>query len=99
MELWHEVSPVQMDRNLNEVIQTICQNSHLPYHLMNSGAGHDAQLFARICPTTIMFVPSQAGISHSPLEYTSSQDLETGMNVLTELVKQLAYKNEGGVVL
>ncbi|WP_040206080.1 Zn-dependent hydrolase [Neobacillus jeddahensis] len=99
MELWHEVAPVQMDRNLNEVIQTICTNHHLPYQLMNSGAGHDAQLFAPICPTTIVFVPSQAGISHSPLEFTSSKDLEAGLCVLTELVKQLAYKKQGGVVL
>jgi allantoate deiminase len=59
---------------------------------MNSGAGHDAQLFVRICPAAILFVPSQAGISHSPFEYTSSNDLETGLQVLTQLLHQLAYK-------
>jgi len=58
---------------------------------MNSGAGHDAQLFAQICPATILFVPSQGGISHSPQEYTSPSDLGTGLKVLIQLLKQLAY--------
>lgn len=91
VEMWHEVLPAQMDSHLNERIQSICTSSNITYHKMNSGAGHDAQLVARICPTTILFVPSQGGISHSPLEYTSTQDLETGLEVLTQLLHQLAY--------
>lgn len=91
VEMWHEVQPAQMDSNLNEMIQSICTSSNIPFHWMNSGAGHDAQLFARVCPTTILFVPSQGGISHSPLEYTSIQDLETGLKVLIQLLHQLAY--------
>ena len=96
IEMWHEFLPVQMDPKLNEIVQTICKRNNIPYHVMNSGAGHDAQLFANICPTTIIFVPSQGGISHSPLEYTSTTDLETGLEVLIQLLHQLAYK-EGGV--
>lgn len=92
IEMWHEVQPAQMDGKLNEMIQRICTSSAISSHWMNSGAGHDAQLFARICPTTILFVPSQGGISHSPLEYTSTKDLETGLEVLTQLLHQLAYK-------
>ncbi|WHY01557.1 Zn-dependent hydrolase [Neobacillus sp. DY30] len=91
VEMWHEVQPAQMDRKLNETIQRICTQNNFPSHWMNSGAGHDAQLFARICPTTILFVPSQGGISHSPLEYTSTQDLENGLGVLIQLLHQLAY--------
>jgi allantoate deiminase len=93
VEMWHEVQPAQMDSNLNEIIQSICINRTIPFHWMNSGAGHDAQLFAQICPTTILFVPSQGGISHSPLEYTSTQDLETGLEVLIQLLHQLAYNH------
>jgi allantoate deiminase len=91
VEMWHEVQPAQMDGKLNEIIQNICTSSTIPFHWMNSGAGHDAQLFAQICPTTILFVPSQGGISHSPLEYTSTKDLETGLEVLKQLLHQLAY--------
>jgi allantoate deiminase len=91
VEMWHEVQPAQMDSKLNEIIQSICTSRTIPSHWMNSGAGHDAQLFAQICPTTILFVPSQGGISHSPLEYTSTKDLETGLSVLTQLLHRLAY--------
>jgi allantoate deiminase len=91
VEMWHEVQPAQMDSKLNEIIQRICTSRTIPSHWMNSGAGHDAQLFARICPTTILFVPSQGGISHSPHEYTSSKELETGLEVLIQLLHQLAY--------
>ena len=93
VEMWHEVQPAQMDGKLNEIIQSICTSSNISSHWMNSGAGHDAQLVARICPTTILFVPSQGGISHSPLEYTSTQDLETGLEVLIQLLHQLAYNH------
>ncbi|MCM3693758.1 M20 family metallo-hydrolase [Neobacillus niacini] len=91
VEMWHEVHPAQMDSGLNEIIQSICTRSTISSHWMNSGAGHDAQLFAQVCPTTILFVPSQGGISHSPLEYTSPKDLETGLEVLIQLLHQLAY--------
>jgi len=91
MEMWHEVLPVQMDSKLNNRIQNICTEREVSYHVMNSGAGHDAQLFAKVCPATIMFVPSQRGISHSPLEYTSPAALETGLDVLIQLLHQLAY--------
>jgi allantoate deiminase len=91
VEMWHEVQPAQMDSKLNEIIQRICTSRTIPSHWMNSGAGHDAQLFAQICPTTILFVPSQGGISHSPHEYTSSKELETGLEVLIQLIHQLAY--------
>jgi allantoate deiminase len=91
VEMWHEVHPAQMDSGLNEIIQSVCTRNSISSHWMNSGAGHDAQLFARFCPTTILFVPSQGGISHSALEYTSTKDLETGLEVLKQLLHQLAY--------
>ena len=45
---------------------------------MPSGAGHDAQMFARVCPAGMIFVPSIAGISHNPAEHTEPDDLEAG---------------------
>ena len=91
MDLWHEVQPVHMDSHLNQRIRSICEKSQIPYHVMHSGAGHDAQLFARVCPTTMLFVPSHGGRSHSPHEYTSPLDLEQGLHVLIQLLYELAY--------
>jgi N-carbamoyl-L-amino-acid hydrolase len=49
---------------------------------MPSGAGHDAQKLARICPTGMIFVPSVAGVSHSPREFTHPEDVAHGGDVL-----------------
>ncbi len=57
---------------------------------MVSGAGHDAQILARICPTAMIFVPSRDGVSHSPLEYSSPDALAAGANVLLHTALRLA---------
>ena len=51
---------------------------------MPSGAGHDAQMLARICPTGMIFVPSVDGVSHNPAEYTDEQDLIIGTQLLAD---------------
>ena len=42
---------------------------------MPSGAGHDAQEMAQICPIGMIFIPSKNGISHSPKEYSTANPL------------------------
>jgi len=49
---------------------------------MPSGAGHDAQMMARLSPMGMIFVPSVRGISHSPLELTRWEDCARGGDVL-----------------
>lgn len=57
---------------------------------MPSGAGHDAQHLAHVCPTGMIFVPSRGGISHSPHEYTSPADCARGAEVLLNALYNLA---------
>ena len=54
-----------------------------------SGAGHDAQQIAALCPMGMIFVPSIGGISHSPRELTTWEDCARGANVLLGAVLQL----------
>jgi N-carbamoyl-L-amino-acid hydrolase len=61
---------------------------------MPSGAGHDAQMLARVCPAGMVFVPSVGGVSHNPAERTAPADLEAGANVLLDVLVDLA----GGLV-
>jgi N-carbamoyl-L-amino-acid hydrolase len=56
---------------------------------MPSGAGHDAQEMAVICPIGMIFIPSKEGISHSPKEYSSPKDIANGANVLLHTVLKL----------
>lgn len=53
---------------------------------MPSGAGHDAQEMDRIAPTGMILVPSVAGITHSPREFTRPEDMANGANVLLQTI-------------
>jgi beta-ureidopropionase / N-carbamoyl-L-amino-acid hydrolase len=55
-----------------------------------SGAGHDAQMLARMCPTGMVFVPSRGGISHNPAEFTEPEDLAAGCQILADVLVELA---------
>ncbi len=55
-----------------------------------SGAGHDAQYMAAICPTGMVFVPSRGGRSHCEEEFTALADIEHGANTLLLAAAQLA---------
>jgi beta-ureidopropionase / N-carbamoyl-L-amino-acid hydrolase len=56
---------------------------------MPSGAGHDAQMMARLSPMGMIFVPSVRGISHSPLELTHWDDCARGADVLLGVVLEM----------
>ncbi|MGE6894803.1 allantoate deiminase [Priestia flexa] len=88
---WMNEKPVQMDKNLSEISKNISEEKNISYMSMVSGAGHDSQVFGPKLPTCLLFVPSKNGISHSPKEYTSAEQLEKGIQVLIELLYKLAY--------
>ena len=58
-----------------------------------SGAGHDAQQIAKLCPMGMIFVPSVGGISHSPKELTTWEDCANGANVLLRTVLDLDQRD------
>jgi N-carbamoyl-L-amino-acid hydrolase len=58
-----------------------------------SGAGHDAQQIAAICPMGMIFVPSVGGISHSPKELTTWEDCANGASVLLKTVLDLDQRD------
>lgn len=53
---------------------------------MKSRAGHDSAWTSRVCPTSMIFVPSKDGISHNPHEYTSPEHCSLGAQVLLQSV-------------
>lgn len=81
--------PVVFDRGLVDRIEQAAGRRGLPCRRMTSGAGHDAQMMARITPSAMIFVPSIAGISHNPKESTPDADLLAGANVLLDVVRSL----------
>ncbi len=66
-------------------------NLAVPLHRMTSGAGHDAMKLHEIMPQAMLFVRGQnAGISHNPLESSTSDDLQLAVEAFAQLLQQLA---------
>jgi len=83
-------APVAFDPAIVAAIEEAARRRGLSVKRMVSGAGHDAQMMARLCPAAMIFVPSVDGVSHSPKEFTREADLVAGANVLTDVVARLA---------
>lgn len=81
--------PVEFDSRVVEQIEELAQRTGLSTKRMPSGAGHDAQMMARICPTGMIFVPSLDGISHNPAEHTDERDLIAGTQLLSDTMLAL----------
>lgn len=62
----------------------------LPHMDIVSGAGHDAIFMAKICPTSMIFVPCEGGISHNEIENAKAEDLAAGCNVLMQVMVEKA---------
>ena len=86
--------PVEFHPQVVELISTIAKTHTQAVVHMPSGAGHDAQMFARVCPSAMIFVPSVEGISHNPSEFTSHEDITLGSNILLQVLLQLAATKE-----
>jgi N-carbamoyl-L-amino-acid hydrolase len=82
--------PVAFDEGVQGRIEETARRHGHSTMRMPSGAGHDAQMFARVCPTGMIFVPSHRGISHNPAEYTPPAALAAGADVLLEVMMELA---------
>ncbi|MFB9331053.1 M20 family metallo-hydrolase [Paenibacillus aurantiacus] len=89
---WLATAPAPMDARLVALLERASVAAGLKPRRMVSGAGHDAQLMAGICPSAMLFVPSRGGISHSPDEYTAPAQLEDGVRVLAAALYELAYR-------
>ena len=81
--------PVEFDNGICKITEKMAEKRGLSHCWMTSGAGQDAQMMARICPTAMIFVPSVKGISHNPKEYTRDEDLVGGANVFLDIVVEL----------
>lgn len=83
---------VYLDKEVQSVIQLVCEELGYEYKYMYSGAGHDANGLSQITPTAMIFVPSKDGVSHSPDEWTEWCDIEKGVNVLLNTIVKLDAK-------
>jgi len=82
--------PVAFDPAVIDLVERAAVARGRSTKRMPSGAGHDAQMLARVCPSGMVFVPSRDGISHNPAEHTDDAQLAAGAEVLFDVVLALA---------
>lgn len=81
--------PVEFDERVVSLVEETARAQGHDVLRMPSGAGHDAQMLARVCPTAMIFVPSEKGISHNPAEFTAEEHIEAGANILLSVMLSL----------
>lgn len=81
--------PAPTDARIRKIIADSARELGLTARLMPSGAGHDAQDMALLGPVGMIFIPSVAGISHSPREFSHPADIANGANVLMHTLLKL----------
>jgi N-carbamoyl-L-amino-acid hydrolase len=86
--------PAPAEEQVRRLIIESAKELGYSYKSLPSGAGHDAQDIAKIAPMGMIFVPSVGGISHSPKEFTSAEDIANGTNVLLQTILKLDKRAE-----
>jgi len=82
-------SPTLMSEQAQRAFAEASDDLGLRHVSLTSGAGHDAQSLADLCPVGMIFVPSVDGASHSPREFTKWEDCVNGANVLLHAALRL----------
>ena len=85
--------PVDFDPAVVDLVESTAAALGRSTLRLPSGAGHDAQMLARVCPTAMIFTPSRDGISHNPAEHTDPDDLVAGADVLLQVMLALAEQS------
>lgn len=85
--------PVAFDPLVVDLVQQQATALGCTQLRMPSGAGHDAQMLARVCPAGMIFVPSVDGLSHNVREHTEPADLVLGAQLLLQVMWALAHRN------
>lgn len=89
-------APVSFDADMIDLVETTASTLGYSTRRMSSGAGHDAQMLARVCPTSMIFTPSVGGLSHNIAEYTEPDDIVAGANVLLQVMAHHADLGSSG---
>ncbi len=86
------VPPTNFDPAVIDLVRAKASGLGLSNMDMPSGAGHDAMHIAKLCPTGMIFVPCERGISHNEIENATPADLAAGTRVLVEVLEALANR-------
>jgi allantoate deiminase len=87
-EVISDQPPVVLEAWPRVLAHAECDARGLPYRVLSSGAGHDAAIVARRAPAAMLFIPCTGGISHSPRENASSDDVALAAEVASAVIRK-----------
>lgn len=92
VEIWQiaEAQSIHFNELVVDTIQAASDRLGLANMRIFSGAGHDARQLHFVCPTGMIFVPCEGGISHNEAENATPSDLAAGTRVLVETLLELS---------
>lgn len=88
-EIQNDDTPMPCDSHIMELMENYCKEMGLGCQKMVSGPFHDSLFLGEFVPVGMIFVPSKAGLSHCPDEWTEYEDLAQGSQVLTAVLYEL----------
>jgi allantoate deiminase len=83
------IQPKAMNRDIVSLLQEKSSELQIPFCSINSGAGHDAMVFSDYTDVGMIFIPSKAGLSHCPEEWSDSLHIAGAVQILYEAAKKL----------
>ncbi|AXC11776.1 N-carbamoyl-L-amino acid hydrolase [Acidisarcina polymorpha] len=87
-------SPAECSAVIISAIRRSCERHQISSRSMVSRAYHDSLFVSRIAPAGMIFIPCRDGISHRPDEYSSAEQITTGVLILAETLAHLANATE-----
>ncbi len=92
---WKEINadpPADGDPKTIAIAEDVALKLDLATKRMVSRAYHDSLFMARICPTTMIFIPCRNGYSHRPEEYSDPAHIAAGTRVLAGTLARLSHE-------
>lgn len=81
--------PKILSNEIKDLLKDKSSDLEIPYCSIDSGAGHDAMVFSDVTEVGMLFVPSKAGLSHCPEEWSDARHLANGVQIFYEVAKCL----------
>ncbi len=88
-EIQNDDTPMPCDSHISGMMENYCKEMEIPFQRMVSGPFHDSLFLGEFVPVGMLFVPSKAGLSHCPEEWTDYKDLKQGSQILASTLMEL----------
>ncbi len=88
-KIYQEIPATALDARITEAVRESLAACGMEVLELSSGAGHDAMMMAKLCPSGMIFLRCKDGISHNPAELITVEDADIGVRLLLETVRRL----------